>query len=141
MQNPCFWPLVFDAAILDRFPPFEKLAGLRNIVCLSVARATPAQTSGLTKIRFRGLGASFSNIWCPRRKQCSNLSKQSLKPAIGTRIPSRNCDKWTKTLTTDPVPHSKIPFTSGKETNFGLTVLIPLRAFCPKIYVFVKWES
>ena len=40
--NPCLWPLVSDAAILDRFPLFKKFADLKNMICLSVARATLA---------------------------------------------------------------------------------------------------
>ena len=42
LQNPCFLPLVLDAATLDRFPLFKKLAGLKSIICLSVTRATLA---------------------------------------------------------------------------------------------------
>lgn len=99
-----------------------------------------AQTSGFSKIGFRGLGTSFQNKYGVHKQTVFEYIKQPHKPATRTQKSPRSTEKWIKTLTTDPVPHSKIPFTSGKGTNFSVIVLVSLRVFCPKICVYVKQE-
>ena len=95
------------------------------------------QTSGFSKIRFRGLGRSFQNKYGVPEGNSVRITKTTLqiKPATGTKISPRRTDKWVKTLTTGPVPHSKTPFTSGKEQilaspfSFLCTYFVPKSVF------------
>ena len=63
------------------------------------------------------------------------ITKTTLQTSHRDKISSRKTDKWVKTLTTGPVPHSKTPFTSGKEQilaspfSFLCTYFVPKSVF------------
>ena len=64
----------------------KKLAGLRNIVCLSVARATLAPDFRFLKNSLLRLREKFSKqIWRPRRKQRSNNRNNLTTQPLGQK--------------------------------------------------------
>ena len=94
------------------------------------------QTSGFSKIRFRGQGRSFQNKYVVLEGNSVRITKTTLqtkhwdKNNICYVLP--RTDKWVKTLTTGPVPHSKTPFTSGKEQILSSPFLFLCTYFVPK---------
>lgn len=122
-------PLEFDAAILNGFPLVKRPVDRKIIVCLRVARCSTRPRLSRT---------NFISNMAFTKQVALEQPKQQHKASTRTKKMPRKSNKWMKTLTTDPVPHSEMSLSFGKCTDFSFTVLVSSWVFCPKFDISVK---
>ena len=89
-----FKSLVFDAAIWDVFPLFQRPADLKNIVCLHIARCDTRPRLPVSRIlTLEDLGRSFKSNMASTMQCLLEQSKQPHKTATQKKISLRKADK------------------------------------------------